>query len=156
MLLPAAPGHHSPIFTLTLLVVLTLIFCVMMGQYDAFTMSSSFSQLQCLAPSWNNQRIGPEVLLRWITPKQYTDWCTAEGGSFNASFLIRWGARWGPDMKRQPQRWFTSSMIHINFMHFFSNCMLLLALGGLMEIEHGWMRIAPGWFLSALGGNLLR
>lgn len=153
---PAAPGHHLPIFTITLLVLLILIFGIMMGQYDAFIMSSSSSQLECLVPSWNNQGIGPEILLRWITPKRYPNWCTAERGSFNASFLIRWGARWGPFMKNQPQRWFTSAIIHINFMHIFSNCMLLVALGGLMEIEHGWLRIAPGWFLSALGGNLMR
>ncbi|KAH7623225.1 putative Rhomboid-like protease 4 [Nannochloris sp. 'desiccata'] len=152
---PAAPGHHLPIFTITLLVLLILIFGIMMGQYDAFIMSSSSSQLECLVPSWNNQGIGPEILLRWITPKRYPNWCTAERGSFNASFLIRWGARWGPFMKNQPQRWFTSAIIHINFMHIFSNCMLLVALGGLMEIEHGWLRIAPGWFLSALGGNLM-
>jgi hypothetical protein len=128
----------------------------MMGQYDAFIMSSSFSELQCVAPSWNNQAIGPKVILRWITPKRYSNWCTAEGGSFDASFLIRWGARWGPFMKNQPGRWFSSSLLHINFMHLFSNSMLLVVLGGLMEIEHGWLRIAPGWFLSALGGNLMR
>lgn len=127
----------------------------MIGQYDAFLMSSSFSELQCIAPAWNNEAIGPIIILKWIFPKRYT-WCTAESGSFDAGFLIRWGARWGPLMRNQPERWFTSSILHITFVHLFSNSMLLGALGGLMEIEHGWLRIAPGWFLSALGGNLMR
>lgn len=127
----------------------------MIGQYDAFIMADSPAGMQCMLSIQNNAQIGPNVVLRWIFPKKYT-WCTANGGNFETEFLITWGARLGSLLKSQPQRWFTSSLLHVGFMHLFSNCTLLLVLGGLMEIEHGWVRVGAGWFISALGGNLLR
>ena len=111
--------------------------------------------MQCLAPNGDTSQIGPNVILKWMFPKKH-HWCTINGGNFETTYLITWGARLGSLLKDQPQRWFTSSILHVSFMHLFSNCTLLLVLGGLMEIEHGWVRVGAGWFISALGGNLLR
>jgi membrane associated rhomboid family serine protease len=43
-------------------------------------------------------------------------------------FLIVWGARWGPLMRLQPYRWFTSWFLHESFTHVLSNMLLFLVI----------------------------
>ncbi len=60
---------------------------------------------------------------------QDTAWCY--GGSawlLPGDFLIVWGARWGPLMRAQPYRWFTSWFLHQSFVHVLSNMLLFLAV----------------------------
>lgn len=122
----------------------------MAGQYDAFHVARAPSSLSCL----QGTDVGPAVLLRWLFPARHT-WCTPKRGAFDAQFLIRWGARWGPAMGRQPHRWVTSALAHITAVHLGSNLIMLIILGGIMEVHHGWYIVAPGWLVGVLGGNLL-
>ena len=39
-----------------------------------------------------------------------------------------WGARWGPLMRAQPYRWFTSWFLHQSFTHVLSNMLLFLVI----------------------------
>ncbi len=143
-------GQHSPLFTVTLSAVLVTVFCLMVGQYDAFHVARAPASLSCLT----SLDIGPSVLLRWLFPARYS-WCTPERGVFDAQFLILWGARWGPAMGRQPHRWVTSALAHITAERLCSNLLILILLGGPMEMYHGWYVVAPGWLLGVIGGNLL-
>lgn len=55
-----------------------------------------------------------------------------------------------------PQRWLTSILLHQNFMHIFSNCVLFAGLAYTMERKYGTWRLVLLYVLSALGGNLFR
>ena len=46
----------------------------------------------------------------------------------SGDFLIAWGAKWGPLMRRQPWRFVTSWFIHESFMHVLSNMLLFLVV----------------------------
>jgi hypothetical protein len=46
----------------------------------------------------------------------------------SGDFLILWGARWGPLMRVQPYRWFTSWFLHESFTHVLSNMLLFLVI----------------------------
>ena len=47
----------------------------------------------------------------------------------DVTYLIAWGARWGPLLQRQPYRWFSSWFLHQSFTHVLSNMLLFLAVG---------------------------
>ena len=49
----------------------------------------------------------------------------------------------------------TSALAHITALHLGSNLIMLIILGGIMEVHHGWYVVAPGWLVGVLGGNLL-
>jgi membrane associated rhomboid family serine protease len=55
-----------------------------------------------------------------------------------------------------PQRWITSVLLHQNFMHLLSNCLLFVGLTSQMEAKYGTWRVVLLWVLSAVGGNLFR
>jgi len=46
----------------------------------------------------------------------------------SADFLVAWGARWGPLMRRQPWRFVTSWFVHESFMHLLSNMLLFMVV----------------------------
>lgn len=156
-LTPGAPGSHTPFFTILAIVVWTLFFVAMAMQYDGYKTLENPAAMACVNLQLNQGEpvYGPKALVRWINP-QGSVWCYEEGGKFDAEYLIDWGARWDPKLRAQPQRWLTSSIVHLSCMHLFSNAMLFLVLSYEMEIHHGGYRIAPMWLLSAFGGNLLR
>ena len=67
---------------------------------------------------------------------QDTPWCY--GGTpwlLPGDFLIIWGARWGPLMRAQPYRWFTSWFLHESFVHILSNMLLFLVIA--LQVTHG-------------------
>ena len=71
---------------------------------------------------------------------QGVPWCY--GGTpwlLNGDFLIVWGARWGPLMRAQPYRWFTSWFLHQSFSHVMSNMLLFLVIA--IQV---W-RLPPAW-----------
>lgn len=61
-----------------------------------------------------------------------------------------------PALVQAPQRWLTSALVHQNFMHLLSNCLLFAGLASQMERKYGTWRIALLFLLSAIGGNLFR
>lgn len=154
---PAAPGHHVPVFTVAAVTVWLMAFIAMAMQYDIFQALLSPEVESCLnsQAAKGKHAYGPKMLMQWVNPKG-APWCYDNGGTFDADYLIMWGARWDPDLKHRPQRWLTSTIIHVSFMHIFSNAMLFAVLSTLMEMHHGTWRIATIWIVSAVGGNLLR
>ena len=54
----------------------------------------------------------------------------------SGDFLIAWGAKWGPLMRRQPWRFVTSWFIHESFMHVLSNMLLFLVVACQVRILH--------------------
>ena len=62
-------------------------------------------------------------------PCQAVPWCyDGEAWLLGGDFLIVWGARWGPLMRAQPYRWFTSWFVHQSFTHVLSNMLLFLVI----------------------------
>ena len=54
----------------------------------------------------------------------------------SGEFLIAWGAKWGPLMRRQPWRFVTSWFIHESFMHVLSNMLLFLVVACQVRALH--------------------
>ena len=60
---------------------------------------------------------------------QAAPWCYGDDAwLLGGDFLIVWGARWGPLMRAQPYRWFTSWFLHQSFTHVLSNMLLFLVI----------------------------
>ena len=60
---------------------------------------------------------------------QAVPWCYGgDAWMMGGDFLIVWGARWGPLMRLQPYRWFTSWFLHESFTHVLSNMLLFLVI----------------------------
>ena len=60
---------------------------------------------------------------------QSAPWCFGDTPwMLSADFMIAWGARWGPLMRRQPWRFVTSWFVHESFMHMLSNMALFLVV----------------------------
>lgn len=159
-LTPAQPHHLY--FTTTALLVFLVTFFAMATDYASYqALTSSPSTLECMKDQQlggSRPYYGPASLLRWLAPRagKSSPWCyNSAVGEFDTLFLIHWGARWAPSLRASPVRWLTSSLLHVNFAHLLSNCLLFLGLSSQLEREHGAYRIGPAWVASALGGNLL-
>lgn len=60
---------------------------------------------------------------------QGAPWCFGNTPwMLSADFLVAWGARWGPLMRRQPWRFVTSWFVHESFMHLLSNMLLFMVV----------------------------
>lgn len=102
---PPGLGQHRPYVIPCLTGVLVLLFFFMAGQYGQYQAVTSPSTTACMAamrhngtaPAW-----GPSQMVHWIAPSP-TDWCYGSKDSFrlDATFLIDWGARWAPELRRQ-------------------------------------------------------
>ncbi|GAB4816594.1 hypothetical protein N2152v2_003640 [Parachlorella kessleri] len=132
---PSDMGHHGLYFTVSFIFLIAVAFWFMAGLYPAYKAVKQPSSLACLAQQQQNgtSPFGPAQVQRWMSPKDAT-WCFGgTPGHFDAEFLILWGARWGPDMMKEPQRWITSIFLHQNFLHLLSNCLLFAGLATQME-----------------------
>lgn len=151
---PAEPGRHSLLFTSSMVALWISLFFIMASQYDLYKIPTIPSAaIPCRRDS---KGYGPSIVLRWMQPSR-GQWCYENSdGVFDAKFLMTWGARWNPQLRHHPQLWITSGVIHMSFGHLVSNCILFIVLSSQMERQHGALRIASGWVISAFGGNLLR
>ncbi|KAJ6644015.1 Protein rhomboid [Pseudolycoriella hygida] len=59
-----------------------------------------------------------------------------------------------PHRRHEIWRYFTDSLVHTGLPHLWSNMLLQMILGVLLEIVHNWKRISVIYFASVLGGSL--
>ncbi|KAK9845911.1 hypothetical protein WJX81_005785 [Elliptochloris bilobata] len=140
---PAQLGRHRLWFTSAFSLAVFAVFCFCIGEFPSFCLLNSPplpDPRPCLREA--NPRLlafGPVQMTHWISPGGAT-WCFGNTPwMLSGDFLIAWGARWGPLMRRQPWRFVTSWFIHESVMH--------------IEEKYGWWRITLLWVVSALGGN---
>jgi hypothetical protein len=133
---PAQMGCHKCIFTTLWLFVTFVTFAFMIGAYPFWIIQTPHNRAveACLQQHWNNTAAyGPSSLLHWISPSGAT-WCwEGHAWAMEADYLIIWGARWGPLMKRDPYRW--------HFLTFFIKKQFCLDMRTAKEIS-GWMSAA--------------
>lgn len=71
------------------------------GQYQAVVSPASTACLAAMHRNGTATAWGSGGMVRWIAPKKEA-WCySGAPGKFDAPFLIDWGARWAPDMRRR-------------------------------------------------------
>ena len=87
---------------------------------------------------------GPSGMLSWVVHH-----------TFDAPYLVTWGARYAPDLRRRPWQWFTSALVHRNSVHILSNLALFLLLGYEVEARYGVVRFIALWLLTTWAGALL-
>lgn len=104
---PAKLGCHKRIFTCLWLFVSFVTFAFMIGAYPFWILQSRHKRTvdECVQQQWNVQSAyGPASLLQWISPGRHK-WCwEGHPWALEADYLIIWGARWGPLMRKDPYR----------------------------------------------------
>ncbi|KAK9803187.1 hypothetical protein WJX72_011823 [[Myrmecia] bisecta] len=154
---PAKLGQHYLFFTAGFTLAVFIIFFYMMGEFPYYILNTphDLSIDVCLKNlETTTTTFGSTQFVRWVSPKDNV-WCfKGNPWMMNADYLIQWGARWGPAMKSQPYRWFSSWFLHQSFQHILSNMLLFVAVAYQVEEKYGTWRITLLFFLSALGGNL--
>lgn len=104
---PAQLGCHKCIFTILWLFVTFITFAFMVGAYPFWILQTPHNRSveACIQQHWNvTSAYGPSSLLQWISPGRAA-WCwQGHPWALEADYLIIWGARWGPLMKRDPYR----------------------------------------------------
>mgnify|MGYP003993076395 CR=1 FL=1 len=77
------------------------------------------------------------------------------GGSEDIEVLIKYGAKYGPDIADgQFWRLVTPVFMHIGFGHLFANSIPLLIFGGIVERSYGWKAFLAIYFTAGVGGNV--
>ncbi|KAG4072429.1 hypothetical protein HA402_004361 [Bradysia odoriphaga] len=59
-----------------------------------------------------------------------------------------------PHRRHEVWRYVTDAFVHTGFPHLWSNMLLQMILGVLLEIVHHWKRISVIYFASVVGGSL--
>ena len=86
---------------------------------------------------------------RWLDTG---DFCVPH--TFDAGFLVKWGAVWPPYLYNQPWRLWTSLFVHQTLYHCATNLALWVLLASALERRFGWWRLFLVWFVGATGGAL--
>lgn len=68
--------------------------------------------------------------------------------------ILTWGGLVGSQVKTEIWRIVTHSIHHFSFSHIIFNCICLFAVGHLMEVKYGTLRITIIYFASVIGGGL--
>ncbi len=77
------------------------------------------------------------------------------GGSEDIEVLIKYGAKYGPDIADgQFWRLVTPVFMHIGFGHLLANSIPLLIFGGIVERSYGWRSFLAIYFTAGVGGNV--
>ncbi|KAL3143449.1 hypothetical protein ABBQ38_002265 [Trebouxia sp. C0009 RCD-2024] len=135
---------HAPWWTLIAFATCLVTFAYMAAQWPAYLASFPGSS-PCSQQTWPQ---GPNSLWLWLC--QWND-CRR----FNNDYLILWGSRFGPKMVhgQNAYRWFSSLLLHKDFVQLGSNLLLFLALGVHLERRYGTRRIAILTVIAGVGGN---
>ncbi|CAL8468309.1 g7849 [Coccomyxa elongata] len=155
MFTPARLGKHRLFFTSAWTFIVFAVFFYMIGEfpyYEAVQFPSTTRDACLRAITKTPMGYGSSQMLHWFN--QAVPWCyDGEPWLLGGDYLIVWGARWGPLMRAQPYRWFTSWFLHQSFTHVLSNMLLFLVIACQMEEKYGCWRMLLLWLFSALGGN---
>lgn len=144
---PHKLGAHRRVFTWLAALIIVALFLFQAGLYAAYLAAFGGLDRTCL--------MQPEVtnayaLWRWIAPQK--GFCQSH--TFNAGFLVKWGAMWPPYLYAQPWRMWTSLFVHQTFWHMATNVALWLLLASAIERRFGWWRLLIVWAIGATGGAL--
>ncbi|DBB06814.1 hypothetical protein WJX82_002835 [Trebouxia sp. C0006] len=157
---PAAMYKHKLPFTVGFTAMMFIIFFYCAAEYPIFVQQfatfnpdeASVAVSDCYVNT-NSTYYGPRQMEHWIRSGG-APWCfTNNAWTLSTEYLIEWGARWGPYMKKEPYRWVSSILIHTSFQHVLSNMLLFVVLSWQIEEKYGAFRVAFIFFWSAIGGN---
>ncbi|HCV27880.1 MAG TPA: hypothetical protein DGB32_06105 [Dehalococcoidia bacterium] len=79
----------------------------------------------------------------------------AAGGSEDAEVLIKYGAKYGPEIADgQFWRLITPVFMHIGIFHLLANSISLLVFGGIVERSYGWRAFLAIYLTAGVAGNV--
>ncbi|MFP6569914.1 MAG: rhomboid family intramembrane serine protease [Dehalococcoidia bacterium] len=77
------------------------------------------------------------------------------GGSENVEVLIKYGAKYGPDIADGDYwRLITPVFMHIGAFHLLANSISLLIFGGIVERSYGWRAFLALYLVAGVAGNV--
>lgn len=144
---PRSARRRRLLFTASFPFLLLLVFFFMAGEYPAWVRRSD-GRRQLLPTNRGDDDFGPGEMVEWIASR--ADWRT-----FDAEFLILWGARFLPAIRDKPERWVLSILVHESFEHVASNVLLFLLLSSGLEAKYGFARTASVCLASGIAGNFV-
>ncbi|KAK9865678.1 hypothetical protein WJX84_008493 [Apatococcus fuscideae] len=142
---PTKLKNQMPFFTALFIMVCTITFAFMAGEWPAYLVGNPDATHTCVA---TETAYGPHALAKWVA-----HWRGCY--KFDSGFLILWGASYGPRLYgTQWYRWFTSLLIYDSFVHLATNLFIFGVLSLHLEWRYGTCRTLLLAFISGVGGNL--
>lgn len=137
---PARVERRLLFFSLVFPFILIITFFFMAGEYPLY--------LERRGQPIEDYDFGASQIFKWMV--RHDEWRT-----FDAEFLIEWGARFIPALPDEGYRWFSSMLIHEDFSHLFTNLILFAILSWGLEGKYGFWRTSLLCIISGLAGNFV-
>lgn len=147
LLIPTLEKKSVPVWTGMFALMCCFVFAFMAGQYRLYIAAQAQS-------NGSYVRLSPLVL----TPRSWNPWfrfwSKDDAYTFDFNYLKDWGGRYGPLVKSEPSRIFTSLFLHTNFNHVLSNMIMWIILAAPLERAYSTLIIGLIWLACAMAAQL--